>query len=54
MSDTLEYEISGMALGTSISILSLLLDAGKPLVLHAPSNYTLIRNLKKILKNMNS
>ena len=49
MSDTLEYEISGMALGTSISILSLLLDAGKPLVLHAPSEYTLIRDLKRIL-----
>jgi hypothetical protein len=49
MPDTLEYEISGMALGTSISILSLLLDAGKPLVLHAPSRYTLIRDLKRIL-----
>ena len=49
MSDTSEYEISGMALGTSISILSLLLDAGKPLVLHAPSEYTLIRDLKRIL-----
>jgi hypothetical protein len=49
MPDTLEYEISGMALGTSISILSLLLDAKKPLILHAPSEYTLIRDLKRIL-----
>ena len=46
--DTLEYDISGLAVGTSIIILSMLLNSKKSIVLHAPSNYTVIRDLKRI------
>jgi hypothetical protein len=46
--DTLEYDISGLAVGTSIIILSMLLNSKKSIVLNAPSNYTVIRDLKRI------
>jgi hypothetical protein len=48
MNNTLEYDISGLAVGTSIIILSMLLDSKKSIVLNAPSNYTVIRDLKRI------
>jgi len=44
----LEYEISPTGLGTTISIMSMLLHSGKDIVLYAPTDYTTVRDLKKI------
>jgi len=44
----LEYEISPTGLGTTISIISMLLHSGKDIVLYAPTDYTTVRDLKKI------
>lgn len=44
----LEYQTSGLALGTTIIHLSMLLDSRHPVILHAPENYTVLRDLKRI------
>ena len=48
MNNTLEYEVGPVGLGISITLLSLLLSANRPLILYAPNNYTIIRDLKRI------
>ena len=44
----LEYEISQTGLGSTISILSMLLHSGQPITLYAPQSYATIRDLKRI------
>jgi len=44
----LEYEMSRVGLGTTISILSMLLHSDQQIVLHVPPDYCTVRDLKKI------
>jgi len=48
MKDVLEFEIGNAGLGTTIVVLSLFFHANKPVVLRAPSNYRILREVKEV------
>ena len=48
MTDVLEYEIDNCGLGTTISLLSLFFHTNKSIILHAPTNYKILREVKSV------
>ena len=48
MTDVLEYEIGNSGLGTTISFLSLFFHINKPLIVRAPANFKILREIKAV------
>jgi len=48
MTDFLDFEIDNCGLGTTISLLSLFFHIGKPVILRAPENYKILREVKTV------
>lgn len=46
----LEYELSQTGIGSTLSILSMLLHSGEPITLHTPVSNTTLREIKKIFQ----